>query len=86
MKETNMSFILEFSGDKNVAIECYDVMNVAEEGLEVGIERAFDDTWYWCEWTKEKGSTIHKGFKTLDAAVRDAETKIVHKMHLGETV
>lgn len=81
-----MSFILEFSGDKNVAIECYDVMNVAEEGLEVGIERAFDDTWYWCEWTKEKGSTIHKGFKTLDAAVRDAETKIVHKMYVGETI
>ena len=81
-----MSFILEFSGDKNVAIECYDVMNVAEEGLEVGIEKAFDDTWDWCEWTKEKGSTIHEGFKTLDAAVRDAETKIVHKMYLGETV
>ena len=79
-----MGMILEFTGDKNVGIECYQVINVAEEGLEVGIERAFDDTWYWNEWTKEKGSTTHEGFKTLEEAQRDAETKITFVMNFND--
>ena len=79
-----MGMILEFTGDENVGIECYHVTNVAQKGLEIGIERAFDDTWYWTEWTKEKGTKTHEGFKTLDEAQRDAEANITFIMNFND--
>ena len=78
-----MGMILEYIENAVSATELYQATNVAEKGLIVTFEGTYNE-WFWSTWSKEKGSTFYEGFKTLDEAQRDAETKITFVMNFND--